>query len=146
MWPMCLLSNIWYKMHRISKLNCFSSRHAVFFAQSTEAMCQVWEWRCSWSSADRRCSNYIWVINNLIAYRGALILEILWYILPNCLALAQSYDCSSANEVTLKDTAKTEHDLITTKQNKIWTCTYYLIHCDLKTSYGDKVRGQQWLR
>ena len=25
-----------------------------------------WEWRCSWSSADRRCSNYIWVINNLI--------------------------------------------------------------------------------
>ena len=29
------------------------------------------EWRCSWSSADRRCSNYIWVINNLIAYKGA---------------------------------------------------------------------------
>ena len=25
-------------------------------------------WRCSWSSADRRCSNYIWVINNLIAH------------------------------------------------------------------------------
>ena len=25
------------------------------------------EWRCSWSSADRRCSNYIWVINDLIA-------------------------------------------------------------------------------
>ena len=30
-----------------------------------------WEWRCNWSSADRRCSNYIWVINNLIAYKGA---------------------------------------------------------------------------
>ena len=29
-----------------------------------------WEWRCSWSSADRRCSNYIWVINNFIAYLG----------------------------------------------------------------------------
>ena len=29
------------------------------------------EWRCSWSSADRRCSNYIWVIDNLIAYLGA---------------------------------------------------------------------------
>ena len=26
------------------------------------------EWRCCWSSADRRCSNYIWVIDNLIAY------------------------------------------------------------------------------
>ena len=24
-------------------------------------------WRCSWNSADRRCSNYIWVINNFIA-------------------------------------------------------------------------------
>ena len=30
-----------------------------------------WEWRCSWSSADRLCSNYIWVINNFIAYLGA---------------------------------------------------------------------------
>ena len=30
-----------------------------------------WEWRCSWSSADRRCSNYIWVINDFIAYWGA---------------------------------------------------------------------------
>ena len=29
------------------------------------------EWRCSWSSADRRCSNYTWVINNFIAYKGA---------------------------------------------------------------------------
>ena len=25
----------------------------------------------SWSSADRRCTNYIWVINNIIAYSGA---------------------------------------------------------------------------
>ena len=30
-----------------------------------------WEWRCSWSSADRRCSNYIWLINNSIANSGA---------------------------------------------------------------------------
>ena len=28
------------------------------------------EWRCSWSSSDRRCSNYIWVIDNFIAYQG----------------------------------------------------------------------------
>ena len=26
-----------------------------------------WEWRCSWSSADRWCSNYIWVIKIFIA-------------------------------------------------------------------------------
>ena len=30
-----------------------------------------WEWRCSWSSADRRCTNYIWVIYNLIAHLSA---------------------------------------------------------------------------
>ena len=35
--------------------------------------------RCSRSSADRRCSNYIWVINNLIAHKGAFILEIWRY-------------------------------------------------------------------
>ena len=29
------------------------------------------EWRCSWSNADRRCSNYIWVINNLVAFESA---------------------------------------------------------------------------
>ena len=28
------------------------------------------EWRCSWSSADRRCSNYIWVIDNFIVCWG----------------------------------------------------------------------------
>ena len=26
------------------------------------------EWRYSWSNANRRCSNYIWVINKVIAY------------------------------------------------------------------------------
>ena len=36
-----------------------------------------WEWRCSWSSTDRRCSNYIWVIANFIAYKVLLILEVL---------------------------------------------------------------------
>ena len=29
------------------------------------------EWRCSWSSADRRCSNYIWVIDDFIGYKDA---------------------------------------------------------------------------
>ena len=33
------------------------------------------EWRCSWSSADRRCSNYIWVIDNLLPTKVRLILE-----------------------------------------------------------------------
>ena len=34
-----------------------------------------WEWRFSWSSADRRCSNYIWVINNFSAYWSAFYIR-----------------------------------------------------------------------
>ena len=42
------------------------------------------EWICSWSNADRRCSNYIWVINNLVAYQVRLILETWWYVTIWC--------------------------------------------------------------
>ena len=54
----------------IPKLKRFSSRLTVISAQSIEARCYIekWEWRCSWSSADSQCSNYMWVINNFIAY------------------------------------------------------------------------------
>ena len=50
----------------------------MFLVSSCSCLCPIqWsqvlsrEWRCSWSSADRRCSNYIWVIDNFIAYIGA---------------------------------------------------------------------------
>ena len=39
-----------------------------------------WEWRCSWSSADRRCSNYIWVTTILLPTQVWLILEVWQYI------------------------------------------------------------------
>ena len=38
------------------------------------------EWRCSWSSADRRRSNYIWVTNISIAYQSAAyIIDLMVY-------------------------------------------------------------------
>ena len=47
----------------------------MFLVSSCSCPCPIqWsqvlslEWRCSWSSADRWCSNYIWVIDNFIAY------------------------------------------------------------------------------
>ena len=50
----------------------------MFLVSSCSCLCPIhWsqvssrEWRCSWSSADRRCSNYIWVIVNFIGYQGA---------------------------------------------------------------------------
>ena len=50
-------------MFLISSCSCFC---AINWSQVLSR-----EWRCSWCSADRRCSNYIWVINNFIANWGA---------------------------------------------------------------------------
>ena len=33
------------------------------------------EWRCCWSSAARRCSNYIWVINNILPTINGLVVS-----------------------------------------------------------------------
>ena len=49
----------------------------MFLVSPCSCLCSIqWsqvlsqEWRCSWSSADRRCSNYIWVIDSFIAYQS----------------------------------------------------------------------------
>ena len=48
----------------------------MFRVSSSSCLCPIhWfsrEWRYSWSSGDRRCANYIWVINKYIAYYGAV--------------------------------------------------------------------------
>ena len=56
----------------------------MFLVSASSCLCAIYwslvlsgEWRYSWSSADRRCSNYIWVINNLIAYGGATCIRYL---------------------------------------------------------------------
>ena len=49
-----------------------------------------WEWRCSWSSADRRCSNYICVINSLITYSGAAYIRDLTVLVSFRIALLYS--------------------------------------------------------
>ena len=41
------------------------------------------EQKCSLRSADRRCSNYIWVIDNFIAYLGAAYIRDLTVMLSN---------------------------------------------------------------
>ena len=49
----------------------------MFLVSSCSCLCLVHlsqvlsrEWRCTWSRTDRRCSIYIGVINNFIAYHG----------------------------------------------------------------------------
>ena len=48
------------------------------------------EWRCSWSSADRRCSNYIWVISNFN-----------FQCWPGCI-LYQRFDGNAANSTVVR--------------------------------------------
>ena len=50
----------------------------MVFVSSWSCLCAIhWsqmfsrEWTCTWSSADKCCSDYIWVINNSITYNGA---------------------------------------------------------------------------
>ena len=58
-------------MHQIHKLT-------MLLVSSCNCSCTIYwsqmlsrEWRCSWDSADRRCCNYIWMINNFISYQDA---------------------------------------------------------------------------
>ena len=72
------------KQRQVSNISCTESQQlkdscTVLRLSLPNPLSQMWsrEWRCSWSSAARRCSNYIWVIDNVIAYWGALISEVL---------------------------------------------------------------------
>ena len=79
-------------MSLISSCSCLCPIHW------SQVLCR--EWRCSWSSADRRCSNYIWVMNKIIAYQDAT------YIRGFTAIRGVPYGKPTANELT--DTAIVE--------------------------------------
>ena len=80
--------------HKISNISCIQITkcdvsRGMFLVSFCSFLCPIhwshvlgWVWRCSWSSAGGRCYNYIWVINNFIAYwgvpyiRGLTVVEI----------------------------------------------------------------------
>ena len=71
----------------------------MVFVQYIKAKALSREWRCSWSSAGRRCSNYIWVSNNLIADLSASYIR-------DCIFISK-YDslvveCNSLNDLNGK--------------------------------------------
>ena len=62
---------LYWMYHQTSNIRCTKAQTCF---SSCSCLCPIhWsqllreEWRCSWSSSDRRCSNYIWVMNNFIA-------------------------------------------------------------------------------
>ena len=67
---------------QISNISCTKSQNLNVSHLACSCLCPIhWsqvlsqEWRCSWSSTGRRCSNYIWVFNKLIAYSGAAYIK-----------------------------------------------------------------------
>ena len=88
----CLLINA-YVTHgdnyrRTSDIRRTKSQNLNFLVSSCSCFCpihwsRVWsrQWRCSWVSAERLCSIYIWVINNFIAYCNAAYIGDLTYVM-----------------------------------------------------------------
>ena len=81
-------------MHPIPKLK-------KFLNSSCRCLCPIhWsqvlslEWRCSWSSAHRRCSNYIEVISNFIAYKGVAYI---WGLMASIFKLISRIDILSTS-------------------------------------------------
>ena len=70
MWPR--------KYRKTSNISAPNLKIQILLESACSGLCATYwsqvlsgEWRCSWSSADRQCSNCIWLINNWIAYKGA---------------------------------------------------------------------------
>ena len=91
------------------------------------------EWRCSWSSADRRCSNYTWVINSFVAYLIA-------YQSASYIRDLTVYEEYMAEQLTLFDPPPQIQPPYCTKGSNFWDtdcgnptaalvyfCTFYLI-------------------
>ena len=97
------------------------------------------EWGCSWSSADRRCSNYIWVINNFIAYLGESYIRRLMVTVPDILICRRSklrgngvlvlvicviYSYQTFIHICQDCITNTWQGMYATEENKIWIiCT-----------------------
>ena len=72
------LYNMWYVPRIAVKSLIYGAPNPttwMFLVSTCSCLCPIhWnqvlsqEWRCSWSSAGRRCSKYIWVINKFITY------------------------------------------------------------------------------
>ena len=74
----CKTSQHWFRCLVLSGNNY------MFLVSSCSCFCPVhWsqvlskKWRYSWSSTDRRWSKFIWVINNVIAYKGVAYIRAL---------------------------------------------------------------------
>ena len=86
-------------------------------------------WRCSWSSADRRCSNYIWVIDNFIAYQGASYIRDLT-VVANVMSLKWMYTLNRWPIVCLSQTSYGE-SMGSNVKRSLWVQISALVDSDV---------------
>ena len=86
--------------HHTSNIRRTKSQHLNVLVSSCRRHCPIhWsqvlgrEWRWSWSSADMRCYNFIWVINNFIAYLCASYIRGLTVHVPHYSDVTWAWRC-----------------------------------------------------
>ena len=82
------------------------------------------EWRCSWSNADRRCSNYILVINNFIAYLGATYIRGLTVAIRYSWWIVWSYTGWKSNAVRCLNSCSWWHHSLAINRTCASSCKY----------------------
>ena len=103
-------------MFLVSSCSCFCPIHR------SQVLSQ--EWRCSWSSSGRRCSNYFWVINKFIAYWGASYIRgLTLIILRHELQDQCKYVCQYASPFQWRHRAH-KGDTELSKAKEWWMYTY----------------------
>ena len=92
-WVSAIVRTISISYSKTSNISHTNSQTYMIPVSSCNCLCPIhWnqvlnrERRCGWSSADRQCSNYIWVINKFAAYQGAKYtrgLAVIWIFTKN---------------------------------------------------------------
>ena len=72
-WPPAWYYDQTSNISRIESQYCKISLLVLQLSLPNPSLVLSREWRYPWSSADKRCSDYIWVINNLIVRRAGLM-------------------------------------------------------------------------
>ena len=78
-WRVCVKSLIWDAPNPKIEMPLVSASSWLCAIYWRQAFCR--EWSCSWCNTVRRCANYTWVINNLIAYKSAPYIRYLTAVL-----------------------------------------------------------------
>ena len=145
---------LWYIRATVKSLIQDTPNHKKFFlVSSCSCLFTIYwsqtlnrEWRCSWSSADRRCSNYIWVIINLISYQDTpIIRDRTVYFLYHmgdillhptcwkhtCIVTFYPLSCRSAVRSYVSHYGSNRRGIVLLG----YTATYRVLFCDIALSY-----------